>query len=121
MPNFTIWAIKTWNSIGNASPWYFNILQVKSEILIFNMLNLGIQIFCIQNQVLNFQYFDMKNIQLSIFSKILKFYDCMSNLKIAIFSMQILRFPYLEIFRMQKILEFWELACSSLKFNLHYA
>ena len=30
------------------------------------MLHLGIQIFCIQNQVLNFQYFDMQNIQLSI-------------------------------------------------------
>ena len=52
--------------IVNASPWYFDILQVKSEILIFSMLHLGIQIFCIQNQVLNFEYFDMQNIQLSI-------------------------------------------------------
>ena len=53
-------------SIVNASPWYFDILQVKSEILIFSMLHLGIQIFCIKNQVLNFEYFDMQNIQLSI-------------------------------------------------------
>ena len=53
-------------SIVNASAWYFDILQVKSEILIFSMLHLGIQIFCIQNQVLNFEYFDMQNIQLSI-------------------------------------------------------
>lgn len=30
------------------------------------MLHVGIQIFCIQNQVLNFEYFDMQNIQLSI-------------------------------------------------------
>ena len=53
-------------SIVNASAWYFDILQVKSDILIFSMLHLGIQIFCIQNQVLNFEYFDMQNIQLSI-------------------------------------------------------
>lgn len=100
--------------IVNASPWY-DILQVKSEILIFSMLHLGIQIFCIQNQVLNFEYFDMQNIQLSIVLpvKSLSFMIAcqISNCDIWHANLEISEswnIPY------EKILEFWELACSSL-------